>query len=252
MTTSEFEVRLEAVLNKSIAGCKGLLHLERLSGGASQETYRVEIETETGPRTLAMRRAPGGQSVEPTPGHPGLDVEALLMRSAREAGVPEPEVFHVLSEADGLGDGFLMEWLDGIALGAGGALAGTRSDQAASGLHVVRPARIHAVDLAVTGLDQKLDALSPADYVEQTWERYRVFDTQQPMIDYAGRWLIEHLPEDYQTALVHNDFRNGNIMFSPKALWQCWIGRWLISAILCAILAGSAPVPGASAGQTCQ
>lgn len=220
MTTSEFEVRLEAVLNKSIAGCKGLLRVERLSGGASQETYRVEIETETGPRTLAMRRAPGGQSVEPTPGHPGLDVEALLMRSAREAGVPEPEVFHVLSEADGLGDGFLMEWLDGIALGA----RVVRSPE----LDQIRPrlaymcgetlARIHAVDLAVTGLDQKLDVLSPADYVEQTWERYRVFDTQQPMIDYAGRWLIEHLPEDYQTALVHNDFRNGNIMFSPEGI----------------------------------
>ena len=118
MTTSEFEARLEAVLNNSITGCNGLVRAERLSGGASQETYRVEIETDAGPRTLAMRRAPGGQSVEPTPGHPGLDVEALLMRSARDAGVPEPEVIHVLSDDDGLGDGFVMEWLDGIALGA--------------------------------------------------------------------------------------------------------------------------------------
>ena len=63
-----------------------------------------------------MRRAPGGQVLEKTPQHPGLDVEALLMQSARSVGVPEPEVFYVLREEDNLGDGFIMEWLEGEAL----------------------------------------------------------------------------------------------------------------------------------------
>ena len=115
---SEFEVKLSRALARSIPGFVTLHRAERLSGGASQETYRLEIETSNGDRTLAMRRAPGGVKVEPTPGHPGLDVEALLMQSAREVGVPEPEVFHVLDDDDDLGDGFIMEWLEGIALGA--------------------------------------------------------------------------------------------------------------------------------------
>ena len=38
------------------------------------------------------------------------------------------------------------------------------------------------------------------------------------MIDYAGRWLLDHLPEGFTPALVHNDFRNGNIMFSPEGI----------------------------------
>ena len=50
--------------------------------GASQETYRIAIDTAAGEKLLAMRRAPGGMKVEPVPSHPGLDVEALLMRSA--------------------------------------------------------------------------------------------------------------------------------------------------------------------------
>ena len=40
--------------------------------------------------------------------------------------------------------------------------------------------------------------------------------TAQPMIDYAGRWLLDNLPDGFAPALVHNDFRNGNVMFSPR------------------------------------
>ena len=220
IAVNQFEERLERCLQAEINGCQALVKAERLSGGASQETYRLEIATEQGPRTLAMRRAPGGEHIEPTPGHPGLDVEALLMRSARDAGVPEPEVFYVLEQKDELGDGFIMEWLEGIALGA----RVVRSPE----LDEVRPrlafmcgeilARIHGIDLDATGLAQKLDVLSPEAYVEQTWERYRLFDTAQPMIDYAGRWLMDHLPSDFTPALVHNDFRNGNVMFSPDGV----------------------------------
>ena len=220
MSDTEFHDKLAHVLTSNIADCTGLVKAERLSGGASQETYRLTIDTPTGQRLLAMRRAPGGEHVEATPGHPGLAVEALLMQSALEVGVPEPEVYHVLSEADGLGDGFIMQWLDGIALGA----RVVRSPELAE----IRPklaymcgqilARIHAIDLAATGLDQVLEVIPPADYVDQTWQRYRDFNTAQPMIDYAGQWLMQNLPDGFEPALVHNDFRNGNVMFSPEGV----------------------------------
>jgi len=216
----EFDEKLAATLARSLPGFERLLKSERLSGGASQETYRIEVEVQGEPRALAMRRAPGGEKVEPTPGHPGLDVEAMLMRNAKVAGVPEPEIYHVLDDEDDLGDGFIMQWLDGVTLGA----RVVRSPE----LDEIRPrlaymcgevvARIHAIDLHTSGLGEKLSVLSPGEYVEQTWERYRLFDTPQPMIDYAGRWLNEHLPDDFTPALVHNDFRNGNIMFSPQGV----------------------------------
>ena len=220
MADPQFEAKLDAVVERHVFGCDGLISAERLSGGASQETYRLVTRSPDGERLLAMRRAPGGIKVEAVANHPGLAVEALLMQSAKAAGVPEPEVFYVLQDADGLGDGFIMEWLDGEALGA----RIVRSPQ----LDEIRPklanecgqilARIHAIDLQATGLNQRLDTTTPADYVDQTWERYRVFDTPQPMIDYAGRWLMEHLPDSVAPALVHNDFRNGNIMVSPDGV----------------------------------
>jgi hypothetical protein len=50
------------------------------------------------------------------------------------------------------------------------------------------------------------------------WRGYRELGTPQPMIDYTARWLEDHLPKDSRTTLVHNDFRNGNLMVSEKGV----------------------------------
>jgi len=215
-----FKEKLERVVLSHITDCKSLVSVDRLSGGASQETYRLVIETSSGEKRLAMRRAPGGESTEITPQHPGLDVEALLMQSARAVGVPEPEVYYVLEREDELGEGFLMEWLDGEALGA----RIVRSPE----FDAIRPklayecgkvlAQIHSIDLDATGLRARLGEISPTEFIEQTWERYRGLETPQPMIDYVARWLMENVPEQHETALVHNDFRNGNFMLSADGI----------------------------------
>jgi aminoglycoside phosphotransferase (APT) family kinase protein len=220
LADDSFREKLERVVLAHITGCKGLLEVDRLSGGASQETYRLVVKTSGGQQRLALRRTPGGEYAEITPQHPGLDVEALLMQSALAVGVPEPEVYYVLQREDELGDGFLMEWLDGEALGA----RIVRSPE----FEAIRPklayecgrvlAKIHSIDLDATGLRERLWEIPPAEFVEQTWERYRLLDTPQPMIDYAARWLMDNLPEQHETALVHNDFRNGNFLLSPDGI----------------------------------
>ena len=53
-----FEAKLEAVVRAYIPECEGLVSADRLSGGASQETYRLVVKTASGERKLAMRRAP--------------------------------------------------------------------------------------------------------------------------------------------------------------------------------------------------
>jgi len=215
-----FEQKLERVLTQVIPDCSGLLSVDRLSGGASQETYRI-VATVAGKNQLfALRRSPGGEYVEPVAAHPGLRVEALLMKSAHEAGVPEPQVYHVLTHEDDLGDGFIMEWLEGEALGA----RIVRAQQ----FEKIRPelayecgrilAKIHSIDLKKSGLDEMLAVIPPAEFIEQMWERYKLLNTPQPMIDYAARWLNENLPDNDELCLVHNDFRNGNFMISPDKI----------------------------------
>ncbi len=220
MAASEFEVKLAAVLRRQIAGFEAFVSAERLSGGASQETYRLVIRDRG--RRAPARDAPraGRRRERAWAWASGFATEAQLMRSARDAGVPEPEVYAVLEPGDGLGDGFVMEWLDGEALGARIVRARIVGGGAAEARVRMRPdPRAHPRDRPEeTGLDQLLDPMDPAAFVEQTWERYKLFDTPQPMIDYAGRWLKEHLPKHPRTTLVHNDFRNGNFMVGPNGV----------------------------------
>ncbi len=215
---AEFAATLTRVLSEHVAGFRSLQSCERLSGGASQETYRAIIETADGTRKLAMRRAPGGAKYSFSGAGPGLPVEAKLLGAARAAGVPEPAILYVFEERDGLGDGFLMEWLEGETLGA----RITRAPE----LDAVRPqlarqcgevlARIHAIDVRAAGLADVLQQRTPEQLVHETWDLYQAYNTPQPMIDFAARWLLEHLPPSLPPRLVHGDFRNGNLMISPE------------------------------------
>jgi hypothetical protein len=69
-----FEQLLGQLLPKVIDGFVSLNGVERLSAGASQETYCIEVTLESGPEKLAMRRASGGEEGEITAQHPGLAV----------------------------------------------------------------------------------------------------------------------------------------------------------------------------------
>jgi len=221
--SAAFEKSLARVLTREIPGCTGLVSTERLSGGASQETYKLMITDASGNRPLCLRRAVDGTGAEVDSDlqeSVGLATEALLISKAREALVPEPKVDYVLKDRDGLGEGFIMEWLEGETLGArivrSPEFEGVRPNLARQCGEIL--ARIHAIDIEATGLDEKLQTQTPEILVNQTWERYKRFNTPQPMIDYSARWLLDHLPVQHEVTLVHNDFRNGNLMVDSTGI----------------------------------
>lgn len=217
--SADLERALAVLLPREIPGCDALVACERLSGGASHETYRLTVRGRGGERLLALRRAPGGVPSD-VPGRPRPALQARLMTCARAAGVPEPEVLYVLREPDGIGEGFLMEWLEGETLGARvvrePALEAARTQLAYQCGQIL--ARIHAIDVRAHGLAEDLEHVTPETFVRQTWERYQALGTPQPMIDFTARWLLEHLPVVPELRLVHNDFRNGNLIVAPHGV----------------------------------
>ncbi len=59
-----------------------------------------------------LRRAPPGYGAAPSRAA-GLDAEATLMQLAHDAGLPSPQVLHVLQPQDELGTGFIMQRIEG-------------------------------------------------------------------------------------------------------------------------------------------
>ena len=218
--TTEIRGPLERLLAKTVLGLESLVSFDRLPQGANAETYEVRVETQRGPRRFCLRRAPGGEESLDTGKRPDLAMQAQLMQLAAAHEVPEPEILHVLEESDGLGAGFLMSWLAGETLGSrivrSEALAQVRPRLAFQCGEIL--ARIHAIDFAAAGLDRRLSKSQAPDEVELNWKRYRELRTPQPMIDFTGRWLMEHLPPPTEERLVHAEFRNGNLIVAPDGI----------------------------------
>ena len=111
--TQEFESRLATVVHRMCGNAAKLQAFSRLSGGASQETWLIDIRDGSEPRQLILRRAPFVAERKLASNAIGLANEAGLISAAYDAGVPSPQVIYVLQPDDGLGDGFFMSKVEG-------------------------------------------------------------------------------------------------------------------------------------------
>jgi len=205
--------QLEAALRRGLGGFESLGGWTRLTGGASRETYRIETVVDGRERSLALRRAPGDRGSAVSEGA-SIALEAALIAAARRAGVQGPEVRMGLIPEDGMGAGFLMDWISGETIGARivrrPEFASVRSGMARACGEIL--AHLHAIDIEEEGLSGALPHMTPEEAVWRTLTSYRDLGSHQPMIEFTARWLLEHLPAESRTTLVHGDFRCGNFI----------------------------------------
>lgn len=215
--STDFTPALEAVLLKTIAGFSALQSCQRLSGGASQETWRLDMTTSSGPVTLALRRAVATVGSDISQDSIGINAEATLIQLAAQSAVPVPTIVYTLTPQDKLGEGMLMQWLEGSTRGPHIVHKDRYQD--------IRPGlayrcgtilgHIHSIATDTPGLCQ-LSSRSTRQCIEDSWQLYQSFNTPQPMIDYTARWLLDNIPRQQQRRLLHGDFRNGNLMICPQ------------------------------------
>jgi len=186
--------------------------MQALSGGASQELWRVVVRTETGEARLVLRRSP--ERVRSELAAP-IELEAQLIESARAAGVPSPRISYVLRPEDGLGAGFFMEHVEGEALGQRivrhEAFAAVRPKLARQCGEIL--ARIHALPCP-----QALAATPIAKIIDMLERQHRLEDRPRPVFELAFRWLRDHAPDDVEARVVHGDFRNGNLLIGEEGV----------------------------------
>jgi aminoglycoside phosphotransferase (APT) family kinase protein len=197
-------------------GGDAIAGLTRLSAGATQEIWRFGVFRGDVETPVILRRAPGGTRVSETA--IGLATEAGLIEAAGRVGVPVPPVLCVLEEEDGLGQGFVMGFVEGETLGGriarSEALAGARPGLARQCGEIL--ARIHTLD---PGEFPNLRRATPAELVAQYRASYEASQWPRPVLDLTFRWLETHCPPaPARPRLVHGDFRNGNLMIGPEGV----------------------------------
>src|SRR6478752_1290036 len=211
------EAQLERCVASFYPGATGVAGAAKLSGGASQETWTFDILHPSGTIGAILRRAPPGYGASPGRAA-GLDAEATLMQLAHDAGLPSPNVMHVLKPEDELGTGFIMARVEGETI----ARKILRDEQFADARPILAR-QLGKVAAGIHGLPQarlpKLRQMTSTKEISDLDREYRSFDWPRPVFELALRWLRDHDPgPSDEVTLVHGDFRHGNLIIGPDGV----------------------------------
>lgn len=227
MTTHELESALARFLAQKIGRDATVAGLVRLAGGTSCDVYGFELRVEgQEPRSLVLRIETPGRKI-PT----SRAEEYALLDAAHRAGVTVPAVHWLGAADDGLGGAFIvMDRVEGEALGRR-----LLRDDAYERTRDVLPAQIatelaraHEIDLRAPSLgflrERAPEDGGPERYALGEVTRWRQFlelaggTHPWPVLELVARWLEQHAPPVARPALVHGDFRIGNILFDRRGL----------------------------------
>ena len=224
-----FEVAaLDAWLASRLDGFGRGLRVRQYEGGQSNPTFLVESPE----RRVVLRKKPPGPLL---PTAHQVEREYRILRGLAGSQVPVPEVLALGEDASVIGTAFyVMSHVDGRIF-ADPRLPGLDSD-ARRALYlstVAGLAAIHAVDVEAAGL---AGLGPPAGYLERQvrrWSRqYEASRTDriEAMDDLTG-WLPRNLPPSPCTALVHGDYRIGNLVFGRESARLAGVLDWELATL---------------------
>jgi aminoglycoside phosphotransferase (APT) family kinase protein len=219
---------LERYLAAHLPGFTGPLTVGQFRGGQSNPTYLL---TASGGEYV-LRRKPPGQLL---PSAHAVEREYRVLRSLRDSGVPVPVALLLCEDTAVVGTVFyVMSHVRGRVF-RDPLLPGLEPAERTA-LHqdaIAVLARLHAVDWAGAGL---ADFGRPGNYFARQIHRwsaqYRASETETiPAMESLMTWLPAHVPADDTTALVHGDYRLGNVVVDPVAPRVAAVLDWELSTL---------------------
>lgn len=220
---------LTRYLQAHLPDFRGPIRIEKFSRGQSNPTFH--IETPSG--SWVLRRKPPGALLKSA--H-AVDREFRVMSALRSTNVPVPEVMHLCQDDSVIGSWFyIMEYLEGRVF-VDPALPELSPAQRARVYDEANRvlAAIHTVDVEALGLS---DFGRPGNYYERQVSRwtkqYRASETRRiDAMETLIEWLPGHIPaDDGRVALIHGDYRLGNLMFAPDASEMIAVFDWELSTL---------------------
>jgi aminoglycoside phosphotransferase (APT) family kinase protein len=214
----DFADRLHAAIKRRI-GRPGSLHdLQRLTGGTNRTTWSFDAEVEGQRQGFILQLATEIQDpVAALTPYVNAEDSARLMIAAVAAGVPAPRVRAILEPSDGLGDGCITERVAGETLGQriirDDHFANARGLMARQCGEIL--ATIHRINPADTPFLMRQDA---AEHVEAHRRIVDHYGFHLPALELGLRWAAENVPGDQRSAVMHGDFRTGNLIVGEEGV----------------------------------
>jgi aminoglycoside phosphotransferase (APT) family kinase protein len=218
MPVQDLAGRLSAVMQRAMGASGGVEALAPITGGATKQTFAFDARIGAHQRRfiLQLSGASGDKAAAYTP-KLSAQQDAGLMQAAAARGVLAPEVCVVLQPGDGLGSGYITARIAGEALGRrivhDPQFAQARQVLAAQ--FAANLARIHQMD---PDEHQDLVAFGAKEQITSYAGIVEHYGVVSPALEYALAWSREHAPARARMAVVHADFRMGNVLVDEAGL----------------------------------
>jgi aminoglycoside phosphotransferase (APT) family kinase protein len=183
-----------------VPGAAEVRGVERLTGGASRETWSFDALIDGVWQPLVLRSGRSGRG--------SMTVEALAFEAAARAGVPEPRI---IARSDSF---LVMERIEGETI----ARRILRDEKFAA----IRPrlaeqcgeilARVHSIP------PRSITNLGGGDPLVETAAMIHAFEESSPALELGLAWLERNRPEPEGDVVVHGDFRLGNLIIGEDGV----------------------------------
>ena len=211
MTEDLGNILKEKLANTSIEG--EIVNLEPLTGGASKEIWKFEVNANGKSDRYILRR---GSGVEGPLAIKTSD-EAKIQKTVRKLGAQVPEIVAVSSVDEELGDAYIMKFVYGESI----ARKILRDEEYKNTLPKLAfecgqsIAKIHQADINEFPF---LPSKTVFEQINDLYQTYVSFNQPSPVFEYTHLWLKKQNFGEINDALVHGDFRLGNIIVGKDGL----------------------------------
>ena len=204
---------LFAYLHTHLENFPRAARLRQFQGGQSNPTFLLE----TAAQKYVLRKKPPGKLL---PSAHQIDREYRIQQALQGTGVPVAPMRLYCADPTLIGTEFyVMDFLPGRVFGDVLMPELTPPERGALQQDLFTTiGRLHALDYAACGLE---DFGRPTNYAARQLARWRgQYEAAQtedlPAMTQLMDWLGAHLPERDESAIVHGDFRLGNMMVHPS------------------------------------
>jgi len=207
------QAALARYLAAHVDGYSGDLAVSQFQGGQSNPTFFLTAGT----KHYVMRKKPPGQLL---PSAHAVDREYKVITALRNSAVPVPRTYCLCTDDAVIGRWFyVMDYVPGRILTDTLLPDETPDARRAIYRDLARVlAKLHTVDYAAVGL---ADFGKPTDYIRRQFQRwakqYEASKTDEiPDMDKLMAWIPDRIPPRDESAIVHGDYRLGNVIMHPS------------------------------------
>jgi aminoglycoside phosphotransferase (APT) family kinase protein len=217
---------LQQYMEKHVEGFKGKIELTQFKGGQSNPTYQIIA----GGKKYVLRRKPKGKLLKSA--H-AVDREYRVITALKKTNVPVARTYALCTDDSIIGSWFyIMDFVDGrIFWTYENMLQAERHDLYNAMNENI--ANIHQVDYKSIGLE---DYGKKGDYFLRQisrWSKQYEASVEEPssVMDALIEWLLDNIPENDETSIVHGDYRVDNMIFHPNEPRIVAVLDWELSTL---------------------